>query len=374
MLGKIGRKIKVVFHDLNRVILYIKSYKEIKEISQLSVLSGDNTNYLASSCPICKSKDIHTFIKLPIGAPGNQNHSLLYFDYERIGADLLLKKKNILDNTLGFFLSIPWNFCNGCNNASMGISFSSGHLLEYYSKYYHRKYGYEPNRRATKELHGKYLSSLLSRKSKVLEIGAAEGFTAEFLARNGHEVSVFEPSGKFREKLRRTSNLKYSDNINTGENVFDAIYLHHVLEHIPDPIGYVRKLSTLLKKDGILLIQVPDLTSQIEILKRSMRRSIFAIFNPPYYSFDHIEYEFSKEKSFAWFDALANDHISAFTPEGITYLLSQVNLNVVELIRSTPDRVSFNPMKYAWPVDEITGSPPNGITVLARRKDSEISI
>ncbi len=369
MLSRIKRKIKTALYDIYRVILTLKDYKEIKEISQLSVLSKETMkNYLAKRCPICQSEDIHSFVKLPLGAPGDQNHSLLYFDYKKVDMDALLKRKDILDGTLGFFLSVPWNFCNKCKNASIGVSFSEEHLLEYYFKYYYRKYGNQPNRRSTKELHGKYLSSFLRETSKVLEIGAAEGFTAEYLAREGHEVFVFEPSGEFKGKLGRSYNLKCIDNINTGENVFDAIYLHHVLEHIPDPIGYIRTLSVLLKSDGILFIQVPDLTSQLEILRKSMKGNIFAIFNPPYYFFDNIKYELSKEKSFAWFDALANDHISAFTPKGIQYILNESNIDAIEIIRSTPDRVIFNPAKYAWPVDEITGNTPNGMTVLARKK------
>lgn len=354
----------MALYDIYRVFLLLKNYKEIKEISHLSLLSKDNMeNYLAKRCPICQSEDIHLFVKLPLGVPGRQNHSLLYFDYKKVDIDALLKRKDVLDDTLGFFLSVPWNFCNICNNASLAISFSSEHTLEYYSKYYRREWGSEPNRKNTKILHGKYLSSLLSKKSKILEIGSAEGFSAEFLARKGHDVFVLEPSGQFKEKLRRSYNFKYIDNINTVGDVFDAIYLHHVLEHIPDPIGYIRTLSVFLKSDGILLIQVPDLSLQLGILRKIMKRNIFAIFNCPNYFF----YEQSKEESFPWFDALANDHVSAFTPKGLQYILNESNMDIIDIIRSTPDRITYNPEKFAYPIDEITGNTPNGITLLAKK-------
>lgn len=370
MLSNILRKIKFGISGINNAILTSRNYKEIKKISRLSVLSLENIkNYSAFCCSICRSKDIHLFIKLPLGAPGNQNHSLLYFNYEKIDTDALLKKKNILDSTLGFFLLIPWNFCNRCKNASIGISFSNEHLLDYYSKFYFRKGGSEPNRRNTKELHGKYLSALLNAKSKILEIGAAEGFTAEYLAHQGHEVFVFEPS-KFRNTLKQIPNLKYLNDIGGGEDIFDAIYLHHVLEHIFNPVSYLKKISVLLKKEGLLLIQVPDLSLQLVVLKKLMRKDIYSLFNRLNFYFNDIKYKFSEEKEYQWFDALANDHISAFTPEGITYILEKSGLYVIEIIRSTTERIVYNPVKYAWPVDGITGNTPNGITVIARRSDS----
>lgn len=39
---------------------------------------------------------------------------------------------------------------------------------------------------------------------------------------------------------------------------FDYIIACHVIEHVPDPIGYIKDLSNLLKDDGILFLAVPD--------------------------------------------------------------------------------------------------------------------
>lgn len=363
------KKIKTVLDGILNLILNIKNYNEIKRISWLSVLSlGNIKQYSIFRCPICKGEDINLFVKLPLGAPGNQKHSLLYFDYKKIDMCLLKDGKDILDSTLGFFLLIPWNFCNDCKNASIGVSFSNEHLLEYYSKYYLRKGGDEPNRRSTKELHGKYLSSLLGKNSKILEIGAAEGFTAEYLADQGHEVFVYDPCS-LKQKLKQVSSLKYLDNIDVEGMSFDAIYLHHVLEHIFDPISHVKILCRLLKEDGLLMLQVPDVSLQFGILKKLLKREIYAFFNPPYFSLNGIAYEFSGENAYHWFDALANDHVCAFTPEGLTYVLKRSGMQIIEIIRSTEERIISDSRKYSWPVDEITGNTPNSITVLAKRMD-----
>lgn len=48
---------------------------------------------------------------------------------------------------------------------------------------------------------------------------------------------------------------------------FDLVALIHVLEHVPDPIPYLRSLSGLLVPGGLLLIETPDLeTSPFDIL------------------------------------------------------------------------------------------------------------
>lgn len=38
---------------------------------------------------------------------------------------------------------------------------------------------------------------------------------------------------------------------------FDVIMMHHVFEHLPDPIGTLRTVSTLLADDGVCLIRIP---------------------------------------------------------------------------------------------------------------------
>ncbi len=50
---------------------------------------------------------------------------------------------------------------------------------------------------------------------------------------------------------------------------------------------------------------------------------------------DGITYNFSEKKQYPWFDAFANDHISAFTPEGIKYILEESDLHIVDIIQST---------------------------------------
>ena len=221
--------------------------------------------------------------------------------------------------------------------------------------------------RNTKELHGKFLSSLLPSQSTVFEIGAADGITAEYLTRHGYKVYVYEPSKKFETSLKQSKSIMYiAGYANLREN-FDAIYLHHFFEHIPDPVHYLKELIPLLKKDGLILIQVPELTSQLRIIERVAKKSVYTVFNKPYFSIDMISCGISKE-SYNWFDALANDHITAYTVEGLSYVLQESGFAIEKIIQSTRNSITTDFTRYAWPVDEMTGNTPNGLTAIARKR------
>ncbi len=49
---------------------------------------------------------------------------------------------------------------------------------------------------------------------------------------------------------------------------YDLVVLRHVLEHIPDPVGAVLEIGTLLSERGLLLFEFPDIDSPEARLKR----------------------------------------------------------------------------------------------------------
>lgn len=369
MINIIKRKLSRIKDELLLLWFLIKNYQESKNLSKLSVLArGKSKDYSVKKCPICKSNNVHIFARFPLGIPGCQNHALLYFDYEEIEMGLLKNRKKVLDKTSGFFVSVSWNFCSDCRNGSISTYFTSEHMTGYYTDFYRRAKETDKLRRNTKELHGGYLSSLVAARSNILEIGAADGITAEYLARQGHKIYVYEPSNQFTEILKKSELIVYVDDYKSLGGTMDAIYLHHVLEHIPDPINYLRGLFHCLKKDGFLLIQVPDLYLQYRIIEKIARRSIYSLFNRPRFAFKKVNRsKTSQENSSGWFDVLANDHINAFTDEGLKYIIAQAGYCCEVLIQSTQDRITYDNIRYAWPVDEMTGNTPNGLTIIARK-------
>lgn len=101
-------------------------------------------------------------------------------------------------------------------------------------------------------------------KGAILDIGAGTGFFIAEMKSKGWEVTGLEPDAEAREVAVQTHGLKLEE-LNTlyqlTPGTYDAITLWHVLEHVHDLEGYVKRFRELLKPEGRLLIAVPNHTS-----------------------------------------------------------------------------------------------------------------
>ena len=363
-------KIRSSFSRANILGEYLKNYRLVNNVASLSMISPKNLHkHRILNCPICNSNDFYPLIKIPVGYPdGIEGHSFLYFDYDSVDLEHFSPSRSILDRTLGFKLSVPWNFCNKCKNGSLAVEMSQAHLDVYYSKYFQRIHTVHPLRSKTKQVHAEYLCGFLDNNSQVLEIGAADGFAAEHVASKGHKVSVYEASPNYQERLKSIHNISVvSDVASLEKESLDVIYSHHVLEHIASPIKYLKNLRRLLKPSGLLFLQVPDLELQLVKYHQVRRKSIYAIFNPVTMFEEKIDYDFwSTKKSYGWLDVLVDGHVSAFTSQGLGYVLSESGFEVIQLVQTTADKVQLDPKQYTWAIDLSTGNTPDAVSVLAR--------
>lgn len=102
-------------------------------------------------------------------------------------------------------------------------------------------------------------------KGKLCDIGSGKG---EFLAiaRNrGWEVFGIEPSKKFVDYAKNIYGLDIQnsdiENANFPDDYFDVVTLNMVLEHIDNPHNLVFQIHRILKKGGLLYIEVPNMDS-----------------------------------------------------------------------------------------------------------------
>ena len=96
---------------------------------------------------------------------------------------------------------------------------------------------------------------------RILDIGAGTG---DFLARaekKGWEISGVEPSAGARELASKKGILLADNSEGFPSDSFDVITLWHVLEHVPNLEKQIQELDRLLKKDGILIVAVPNFKS-----------------------------------------------------------------------------------------------------------------
>ena len=101
-------------------------------------------------------------------------------------------------------------------------------------------------------------------KGKFLDIGCSAGFFIACLKRYGWDVTgvdISEWASKFaKEKLGLNAFTGSVEEIKFNEQ-FDVITMYHVLEHLPDPLGTLKRVSEIIADDGVLVIKGPNLGS-----------------------------------------------------------------------------------------------------------------
>ncbi len=115
------------------------------------------------------------------------------------------------------------------------------------------------------------LMNKYSQGKKVLEVGAGFGLLSSIVSRHGYDVDALEPE----VEVRYVKNLPIkiykktlSEFVKETKNIYDAIIMYDVLEHVDDPNETIILVSKLLKKGGIVFIQTPNYQSLMAYVVR----------------------------------------------------------------------------------------------------------
>ena len=108
------------------------------------------------------------------------------------------------------------------------------------------------------------------KKGKIYDIGTAGGSFLQAAKKRNWEVYGTEPN----KWLVNWCKENYGIEILQGDmfshhfdnNFFDVVTLWDVLEHVPDPTKNLNEISRILKKDGFLIVNYPDIGSWISKL------------------------------------------------------------------------------------------------------------
>jgi len=100
---------------------------------------------------------------------------------------------------------------------------------------------------------------------RILDIGCGRGLLLYYLKRQGWKVSGTENNRETCETIEQ----RFSIPMNPGEAgtyylpkaSFDGVVLWHVLEHLKDPVMALAEAGRLLKRNGFLIIALPNLES-----------------------------------------------------------------------------------------------------------------
>lgn len=106
------------------------------------------------------------------------------------------------------------------------------------------------------------------RGDNCLELGTADGESTQYLfprfarvvAVDGAEHFVEFVKKRFREQVDAGAfevHLSLFETFETEER-FDVVLATHILEHLEDPVGFLRRAKRFLKPDGVLIAMVPN--------------------------------------------------------------------------------------------------------------------
>jgi 2-polyprenyl-6-hydroxyphenyl methylase/3-demethylubiquinone-9 3-methyltransferase len=114
-----------------------------------------------------------------------------------------------------------------------------------------------------------WIEGLLDGPSRILDVGCGAGLAAEALARHGHDVLGIDAAGEAIEVARRHAEgqglrLAYrscpAEELLAEGQRFPVITSLEVIEHVPDPVAFVRVLAALLDPGGVLVLSTLNRT------------------------------------------------------------------------------------------------------------------
>jgi SAM-dependent methyltransferase len=102
--------------------------------------------------------------------------------------------------------------------------------------------------------------------AELLDVGCGGGAFLNLCRQHGFKVYGLESSATAVEHARTTYGLSIScgsieNGFHTTDKKYDVITMFHVLEHLLDPVAALRSAAELLKPDGHLIVQVPNIDS-----------------------------------------------------------------------------------------------------------------
>ncbi|HLD24513.1 MAG TPA: class I SAM-dependent methyltransferase [Patescibacteria group bacterium] len=121
---------------------------------------------------------------------------------------------------------------------------------------------------------------------KLLDVGCAFGYFVELALSQGYDAYGLDPSsfavGKAKELVGKSRIIEGTIEHTTYPKAsFDVITLFDVFEHLQDPLADMKKLATVLKSDGVIIIATGDTKSlAAQVMKRR-----WTFFIPPQHVF-----------------------------------------------------------------------------------------
>ncbi|HVO33130.1 MAG TPA: class I SAM-dependent methyltransferase [Elusimicrobiota bacterium] len=198
----------------------------------------------------------------------------------------------------------------------MNPQYTDAHLKEYYSHYtVDEPWWDEP----LAYCHNFYLSLVeryLPPPGRLLDIGSGKGALLAAAQKRGWTPVGYDVDPSSVERVGRHLGVDIRSGdffaVDWPAQHFDVVTMHHVLEHLKDPLPYLRRVRSLLRAGGIFFLVLPNIRSVSSSIKFWMekrgwrRRRVGA-----YYDTEH--------------------HLWYFTPATLRHLLEREGFEILRV-------------------------------------------
>lgn len=143
---------------------------------------------------------------------------------------------------------------------------------------------------------------------KVLEIGCSTGLMLSLFKIKGFEAKGVELSKKAAEKaIEKGIDVKiaFFEKINFNEK-FDLVVLNHTLEHMENPVEVLKKIKSILKPKGYVMIDLPNFDSPLAKILKSR-----------------------------WPLLLPDEHLWHFTPRAFNVLFKKMDFKILSINKAS---------------------------------------
>lgn len=151
-----------------------------------------------------------------------------------------------------------------------------------------------PARKAWHKARLRRIAEVTPKGKTLLDVGAATGSFLAIARDMGFDVSGIEYSLDACDAARRTHSLNLHcgslEDFDSHGSRFDVVHLSHVFEHLVDPVCALRRISALMHRNSLLVMEVPNQfdapISWIfrQFLRKQRPRDLFSVHHPVFYS------------------------------------------------------------------------------------------
>ncbi len=169
----------------------------------------------------------------------------------------------------------------------------------------------------------------LKKGMRIIDIGCGDGGLLREASKRGISIigSELYESEKTRRLRKEGFQIVCGDISQLMLEPFDAVFMSHVIEHLPEPDAFLKQVRRLLKDNGLLYVVTPNYSALVSRIMSSslLVERIYA--NDPYRRLKvvngvaDVRPRESDQASMNWFRVLEFEHTLQFTKKSLLLLM-----------------------------------------------------